>query len=84
MRIDVYNTFELGDCPESTWKAIDAAQIEAAEDAAVVILNGPRYWLMNAFEDTKAVDPTPVMIGGLPTRLRAARSTSRSRRWRGA
>jgi hypothetical protein len=66
--VDVYNTYGLGDCPDDAWKAMDPAQIKAAEMADVVILNGPRYWLMDAFADTKAVDPAPVTIGGLPMR----------------
>jgi hypothetical protein len=66
--IDVYNTYGLGDCPEATWEAIDPSQIKAAEMAAVVIMNGPRYWMMDSFTDTKTVDPTVVTLGGLPMR----------------
>jgi hypothetical protein len=66
--IEVYNTYGLGDCPEATWSAIDPAQVKAAEMADVVIMNGPRYWMMDAFTDTKTVDPTVVTLGGLPMR----------------
>jgi hypothetical protein len=68
VNVHVYNTYGLGDCPDDTWKAMDPAKIKAAEMADVVILNGPRYWLMDAFADTQAVDPAPVTIGGLPMR----------------
>jgi hypothetical protein len=66
--IEVYNTYGLGDCPEEAWSAIDPAQVKASQMADVVILNGPRYWLMDSFEDTKTVDPTPVTFGDLEMR----------------
>jgi hypothetical protein len=69
VQLDVYNTYGLDDCPDDAWKALDPAQIKAEEMAEAVILNGPRYWLMDAFEDTKAIDPTPVTFGGLSMRL---------------
>jgi hypothetical protein len=71
VHLDVYNTYGLNDCPDDAWKALDPAQIKAAEMADAVILNGPRYWLMDAFEDTKPIDPTPVTFGGLSMRLSA-------------
>jgi hypothetical protein len=67
--LDVYNTYGLDDCPDAAWKALDPAQIKADEMADAVFLNGPRYWMMDAFEDTKTIDPTPVTFGGLTARL---------------
>jgi hypothetical protein len=67
--IDIYNTYLLNDCPEAAWTAVDPAQVKAEQMADAVILNGPRYWLMDAFENTALVDTTPHTIGGIEMRL---------------
>jgi hypothetical protein len=69
VHVDVYNTFQLNDCPEDQWAAVDAAQVKTEEMADVVILNGPRYWVMDAFVGTSLVDPTPRAVGGIQMRL---------------
>lgn len=69
VHVDVYNTFQLDDCPAATWDAIDPAAVQAEEMVQVVKLNGPRYWLVDEFTNTALVDPTPRTIGGLEMRL---------------
>lgn len=69
VHVDVYNTYGLNDCPDDAWKALDAAKIKADEKADAVILNGPRYWLMDSFENSKVIDATPVAFGDLEMRL---------------
>ncbi len=68
VHIQVFNTWGLDDCPAATWDALDASQLKSDLAADVVVLNGPRYWTMDAFTDTSALDPTPRTIGGLPMR----------------
>ncbi len=46
----VYNTFGLNDCPAELWSALDAQAIATENGAATALLDGPRYWLMNAIE----------------------------------
>jgi hypothetical protein len=46
----VYNSFPLNDCPDDLWSALDAHTIATENGAAAALLNGPRYWLMNAIE----------------------------------
>lgn len=46
----VYNSFPLNDCPAELWSALDAQAIATENGAAAVLLNGPRYWLMNDIE----------------------------------
>ncbi|MGE2815081.1 hypothetical protein ACQI5H_08045 [Mycobacterium heidelbergense] len=46
----VYNSFPLNDCPAELWSKLDAQAIAAENGAAAALLNGPRYWLMNAIE----------------------------------
>lgn len=69
VHLDVYNTFGLNDCPDDAWKALDPAKIKADQKADAVVLNGPRYWLMDAFENSKVIDTTPVAFGTLEMRL---------------
>lgn len=69
VHIEVYNTYLLNECPEDIWSAMDSAAIKADLMADVVVLNGPRYWVMDAFESTKPIDAAPKMIGGLSMRL---------------
>lgn len=47
---DVWNSYGLGDCPASAWAALDAGAIKSEHGALVALLNGPRYWLMDAIE----------------------------------
>ena len=53
----VFNSYPLNDCPESLWSQLDAPAIAATNNAAVAILNGPRFWLMN---DAQKADPAPL------------------------
>src|SRR5262249_28774742 len=69
VHVDVYNTYPLDDCPEAAWAAVDPAQVKTDLMADSVTLNGPRYWTMDAFENTALVDPTPRPLGGLQMHL---------------
>lgn len=46
----VYNTYPLNECPEDQWVALDPKAIAAQNGATVAMLNGPRYWMINAVE----------------------------------
>jgi hypothetical protein len=65
----LYNTYLLNDCPDDAWNALDAPTIQTEHMADTVILNGPRYWLMDAFVNSQLLDPTPVTFGSLEMRL---------------
>ena len=43
----VYNTVGLNECPDDLWQALDTEAIKKAYRARAVILNGPRYFLMD-------------------------------------
>ena len=44
---DVYNSIPFGDCPQGAWESLDMATIQAEfPEARSIILNGPRYFLM--------------------------------------
>lgn len=68
VRIDVYNTIGLNDCPADQWATLDVAKIKADMKADVVTLNGPRHWAIDAFESSALLDPTEVSVGGIAMR----------------
>ncbi len=52
----VYNSFPMGDCPDEQWRELDGVAIAAEQGAALALLNGPRYWLMDeVFRDQSDV-----------------------------
>lgn len=59
----VWNTIGRGDCPQEAWSAIDPAAIAAERGATLVVLNGPRHFLMDRATATTGEEAT---IGGLP------------------
>ncbi len=65
----VYNTVGLNDCPEEQWKAVDAEAIKKQFKAVAVLMNGPRYFLM---DDNTLKNPGAVTaLSGLGVRLLA-------------
>jgi hypothetical protein len=65
----VYNTLGLNDCPADKWAALDATKLKKELQATVVILNGPRYFVMdrNALRNPDGVES----FDGLDARLLA-------------
>jgi len=62
----VYNTLGLNDCPTDAWKAMDVAAIKKQFNAVEVLMNGPRFWMMDQIIGNGAsASGEPVMIGGL-------------------
>ena len=44
---DVYNSYGLNDCPQDLWSALDPKQLAVDNGVGLVMLNGPRCWLMD-------------------------------------
>jgi hypothetical protein len=61
----VYNSFPLNDCPAELWSALDPHAIAAENGAAVALLNGPRYWLMNGIEKEQRGPRVTKSFGGI-------------------
>lgn len=61
----VYNSFPLNDCPAELWSQLDAAAIATEHGAAAALLNGPRYWLMNAIEKQADGPQERMTFGGI-------------------
>lgn len=66
--LDVYDTIGLNDCPQELWAKLDRAQLKDELEVDRVFLNGPRYWLVDAFQQSRLLDPTLRTLGGIPMR----------------
>jgi hypothetical protein len=67
----VYNSYPLNDCPADLWSALDPQAIATENGAATALLNGPRYWLMNAIEKTQQGPRLIKNFGGIEMQLQA-------------
>jgi hypothetical protein len=68
----VYNTLGLNDCPAAIWETITEADMKRRFDALTVLLNGPRYFLMDAISGTGATAAgATIEAGGLKLTQRA-------------
>jgi hypothetical protein len=61
----VYNSFPLNDCPAELWSKLNPQAIAAENGAAAALLNGPRYWLMNAIEKEPQGPQERKVFGGI-------------------
>ena len=50
--VTVWNTIGLNRCPAGWWNAFDAGELAKERGATVVVLNGPRYFLMDSVTAT--------------------------------
>jgi hypothetical protein len=51
-RATVWNTIGLNGCPAAWWNAFDAAELARERGATLVVLNGPRHFLMDSVTAT--------------------------------
>ncbi|MBB3773138.1 hypothetical protein FHS55_003769 [Angulomicrobium tetraedrale] len=73
----VYNTLGFDDCPADKWKAITEGDLRRQFDVFKIVMNGPRFFLMDkiaAFDATKAGEV--ISIGGIAMAKRAEVSLS--------
>ena len=47
---EVWNTMGYSTCPQSEWSALNSEEIRASTGALVVVLNGPRYWVLDEID----------------------------------
>lgn len=72
LKVKVYNTQGLNECPEALWKKITVASVEQAVDASFVKLNGPRYWVMDGIKAAgSTINEDKASFGGIEMNLRA-------------
>jgi hypothetical protein len=65
LNAEVWNSFGLSDCPEEEWRLLDPAAIKEERQVLFAMLNGPRYWLMDAIEKKPDGERQETTFGGL-------------------
>lgn len=71
IRLEVYNSYLLNDCPQELWDALDTTTIQEETGAAIAVLNGPRYWLMDGIGKIDTIEPIIRDFGGIEMRRAA-------------
>ena len=72
LEVKVFNTQGLNLCPQAQWKDLSKDSITKAFDASFVLLNGPRYWVMDEIQAAGAtVNNEKESFGGIEMNLRA-------------
>ena len=72
VHIDVYSTEGLNDCPDAAWSQIDTTALKAQFAADLVILNGPRYWILDSLAGSTLQDTAVKQLGGIEMRKAGA------------
>jgi hypothetical protein len=72
LSVDVYSTEGLNDCPADAWSALDTAALKTETMVDIVVLNGPRYWMIDSLAGSTLLDETPRTLGGIPMRKAGA------------
>ncbi len=73
----VWGTQGLNDCPEAAWASVDARAIAAEFEVTAAVLNGPRYWVLDAFSG-EVPEGSPRLFGTLEMRQLAALTLERT------
>ncbi|MDH3726224.1 MAG: hypothetical protein OER77_01725, partial [Myxococcales bacterium] len=68
---DVYGTQGLSDCPLSQWEALDPDAIREELNALQILMNGPRFWLIDSVTAFSEIGETR-FFGELQMRLIAS------------
>ena len=70
LNVEVYNSVTCNELPQEQWAKLDAEKMAKAYGAKTVILNGPRYWLINKMEGRgKSRSGKVVNFGGIEIKL---------------
>ena len=72
LEVKVFNSQGLNLCPEDQWAKITKESITKQYDASFVLLNGPRYWVMDEIKAAgTTVNDVKESFGGIEMNLRA-------------
>jgi hypothetical protein len=71
LNAEVWNTYGLNDCSPDAWAALDAEAIKTERGVIAALLNGPRYWLMDAIEKKPTGERQETTFGTLEMFLAA-------------
>ena len=68
---EVWNSLGLGDCPDAAWEALDTVALAEEAGVSLVVLNGPRHFLMDRIETLGEVSDEVRDFGGISMRIGA-------------
>ena len=68
VHIDVYSTEGLNTCPDAAWQALDTDALKTALGADIVLLNGPRYWMLDSLAGSTLQDTVVKTFGTIDMR----------------
>jgi hypothetical protein len=68
LNFSVFTTFGLNDCPDAAWKTITESSIKQETGSFFAHLNGPRYWVIDGFQQTLLQNDRVQTLGGLEMR----------------
>ncbi len=68
---EVWNSLGLGECPDDAWEALDPAALAEEAGVSMVVLNGPRHFLMDRIENLGEASDEVRTFGGIPMQLGA-------------
>lgn len=75
--MEVYNSIGSNEVPQGLWDKLDAGMMAKEYGAEKVILNGPRYWVINHLEARGETENGKVVnFGGIEMTLRATLNSS--------
>ncbi|GAB6110081.1 hypothetical protein [Fusibacter bizertensis] len=70
--LEVYNTMGSNELPQALWEKLDADKMAKTYGAKKVILNGPRYWVLNEIKgSSQTAEGKVVDFGGIEMTQRA-------------
>lgn len=78
LRMEVFNTLSFNECPADLWETIDAETLKKDLGALQVVVNGPRYWVLDELVGEGGVTSEGVManFNGIDMALRAVLEAS--------
>lgn len=69
LTLPVYSTYKLNDCPQSIWDKVSIEGVKKSTGANRVILNGPRYFMMDGIISSEFKNKKVEVLDGLPMRI---------------
>ena len=72
LEVRVFNTQGLNLCPQEQWSTLTKDAVAKTFDASFVLLNGPRYWMMDEIQAAgQTINSVRSSFGGIEMNLRA-------------
>lgn len=67
--IEIYSTIGLNECPNNIWQHLDTESLKKKLNVYDVMLNGPRYWVLDKIETNAILEPKFISLSGLRLKL---------------